>query len=204
MKIELASALAIHGDKLTSFDARSAYLFVGGFYINVLTIVRGSALSIEQSMLKQKSIHDKWERFATKNFLIELRTLECDSEGMRRLKLILAELEDWESTDRLHTEDIDEVDFDARDAVKALTQRYDRLQLDSDFQWPGLEGKGSLAAAHISFKPLARYPQLRTMTSLQAFDSRINAGVLQAASAVLGLKGTDESLALGAYIGLPI
>ncbi len=204
MKIELASALAARDNGLMSFDARSAYLLVNGFYVNVLTVVRGTTLKLEQSMAMQETFREKWQRFATRNFLVEFRCLENDGEGRRRLKLILAEVEDWEATDRLYTEDIDEVDFEARDAVKAIFEKHDLVVLDSGFQWPGVEDKVRLAATHLPFKPGAGHPQLQTIADLQAFDNGITADVLGSALTALGIKGMDKSLALGAYIGLPI
>lgn len=202
MNATLASAIA--AGKLRSFDVRSAYLFVNGFYVNVLTVVRASTLSLEQSSAAQGQVREKWQKSAAPNFVIEFRPLEFDSEGARRMKLILAEVEEWEATDRLRTEDIDEFDFEARDIVKALSQKYDCMTLDSNFDWPGIEDKGSLAAMHIPYRPASILPQVRAIADIQVFHKRVTDSILEATGAALGLKRFDKSLELGAYIGLPL
>lgn len=200
MRIELDSALRQIGNTLTSFDARSAYLKTGEFYINVFTVIRGSRLTLEQLAKNQDVLREKWRRFAAGDFIIEFRSLACDVEGQRQMKLILAELEEREATDRLRTEDIDEFDFEAREAVGKLFQAYSRLILDSDFEWPGANDKSaSFVAAHVPFRPMSSRPELRTAANLQGLSSEVRDAIAQA----MDIKGGGDALKLGAYIGLP-
>ena len=205
MRIPLDSAMRLPGDNITSFDARSAYVKIFGLYVNVFTIVRGSRLSVKQSTTKQEALREKWKKFSTDNFLIEFRSFGCDNEGQRQMKLILAELEDREATDRLRTEDIDEFDFEARESVGALCQAYGSLILDSSFSWPGMEdNKLSFAAAHVSFKHMTKHLELQTVASLTAFNSGLSSATWVPLIQAMGIKTIDNSLALGAYIGLLI
>ncbi len=199
MRIELDAALRFLDGTIASFDSRSAYLKVDGFYINVFTVIRGSRMSVEESIKKHDAIRQAWHKFATGNFVIEFHSMACDSEGQRQMKLMLAELEDREATDRLRTEDIDEFDFEAREAVGKLFKTYERLVLDSDFQWPGAEDS-AFVAAKVPFKPMPGHPELLTLASLPLKSSEMREAFMRA----LEIKSGNSTLALGAYLGLPV